>query len=163
MITEVSDINETIKRLEPVLEKVSSILSNVETITGTMAEKKSLLEMAISDQEAIEAVHETLKNTRQITADASSLLMRTGEELYGPEGIKPEVVNVLREVVINLRKTEVVMDNIIKVSANAARSTKDLEMLRKDIDRAVYSINVLIDEVNRKIPFQSEKRWSCRR
>jgi len=61
MITEVSDINETIKRLEPVLEKVSSILSNVETITGTMAEKKSLLEMAISDQEAIEAVHETLK------------------------------------------------------------------------------------------------------
>jgi len=89
--------------------------------------------------------------------------MRTGEELYGPEGIKPEVVNVLREVVINLRKTEVVMDNIIKVSANAARSTKDLEMLRKDIDRAVYSINVLIDEVNRKIPFQSEKRWSCRR
>jgi len=158
MITEVSDINETIKRLEPVLEKVSSILSNVETITGTMAEKKSLLEMAISDQEAIEAVHETLKNTRQITADASSLLMRTGEELYGPEGIKPEVVNVLREVVINLRKTEVVMDNIIKVSANAARSTKDLEMLRKDIDRAVYSINVLIDEVNRKIPFQSEKK-----
>lgn len=158
MITEVSDINETIKRLEPLLEKVSHILGNIETITGTMAQKHSLLEMAINDREAVIAVQETLKNTRQITADASSLLARTGEELYGPYGIKPEILNVLKEVVVNLKKTEVVLDNVITVSANAARSTKDLELLRKDIDRAVYSINGLIDELNRKIPFPSEKK-----
>jgi len=158
MITEVSDINEAIKKLEPLLAKVSLILGHVERVTGKMAEKNSLLEMAVADKDAVSAVHESLKNVRKVTTHLDKILARTEMELYGPEGIKPAVIEVLKEVVMNLKKTEEVLDNVIKVSVDAAKATKDLEVLRGEVDRAMHSLNGLIEEISRKIPFKKEEK-----
>ncbi|HOJ52236.1 MAG TPA: MlaD family protein [Syntrophales bacterium] len=158
LVTEVNDINETIRKLEPLLVKVSLILDHVEKITGKMAERNSLLEMTISDEEAVKAVYESLKNVRKMTEHLNKILARTETELYGPEGIKPAVVDVLKEVIANLKKTEEVLDNVIKMSVDLSKSTKDIEVLRKDIDRAVHTINSVIDEINRKIPFKKEEK-----
>lgn len=158
MVMEVNDINETIKKLEPLLVKVSLILDHVEKLTGKMAERNSLLEMAISDRDAVQAVHDSLKNIRKTTERLEQMLARTETELYGPGGIKPAAVEVLKEVVVNLKKTEEVLDNVIKMSTDLSKTTKDLDVLRKDIDRAVHTINSVIDEINRKIPFRKEEK-----
>ncbi|MCX7981736.1 MAG: MlaD family protein [Syntrophales bacterium] len=158
MITEVNDINETIRKLEPLLAKVSLILDHVEKLTGKMAARNSFLEMAISDRDAVQAVHDSLKNIRKTTERLDQMLIRTETELYGPEGVKPAVVEVLKEVVVNLKKTEEVLDNVIKMSVDLSKTTKDLDVLRRDIDRAVHTINSIIDEINRKIPFRKEEK-----
>lgn len=156
MVNEVNDINETIKKFEPVLVKIALITDHVEKLTGNLAGKKSLIEMAVNDPDSIQAIHEALKSTRSITQRTDGLLKKTEEELYGPNGIKPAVTQVLQEVVVNLQKVGKTLDNVTKISSDAAASTKDLKLLRSEIDATVNSINHLVDEINKKIPFRSE-------
>jgi len=157
-VTEVNDINETIKKFEPVLEKVSLILNHVEKLTRSLAGKKSLVEMALGDKESINALYGALKNAKSITQRADGLLERTGEELYGQDGIKPAVINVLQELVVDIRKLGNTLDNVTKISADAADSTTDLKQLRNELDETVNSVNNLVDEINRLIPFKSEPK-----
>jgi phospholipid/cholesterol/gamma-HCH transport system substrate-binding protein len=157
-VTEVNDINETIRRFQPVVEKVSLIMDHVETLTGTLAGKKSLVEMAVSDKESVNAFHGALKNAKSITQRVDNLLKRTDEELYGKDGIKPAVVKVLQELVINLQKMGKTLDNASKISADAADSTKDLKLLRSEIDEAVNAVNNLVDELNKLVPFKSDPK-----
>lgn len=155
-VTEVNDINETIKKFEPVVEKIALITDHVEKLTGTLSSKKSLLEMAVNDPDSVKAIHDALKNTRSITQRTDGLLKKTDEELYGPNGIKPAVTKVLKEVVADLQKLGSILDNVTKISADTAASTKDLKLLRSDIDATVNSINHLVDEINKKVPFRTE-------
>ncbi len=157
-VTEVNDINETIKKFEPVLEKVALIMNHVEKLTGSLASKKSLIEMAVGDRESIDALYGALKNTKSITQRADGLLKKTDEELYGQNGVKPAVVKVLQELVIDLRKLGNTLDNVTKISAETADSTKDLKALRSDIDGAVNSVNNLVDELNQLVPFKKEPK-----
>jgi phospholipid/cholesterol/gamma-HCH transport system substrate-binding protein len=179
-ITEVNDINETIKKFEPVIakvtlivdhvekltgslktfepvmEKLDLIMDHVEKLTGSLAGKKSLIEMAVGDQESIDALYGALKNAKSITQQADGLLKKTDEELYGPAGVKPAVVKVLQELVIDLQKLGKTLDNTTKISADAADSTKDLKLLRGEIDETVNSVNNLVDDLNKLIPFKKE-------
>jgi phospholipid/cholesterol/gamma-HCH transport system substrate-binding protein len=179
-VTEVNDINETIKKFEPVMEKVTLIvdhvekltgslktfepvmekvaliMDHVEKLTGSLAGKNSLIEMAIGDRESVEAFYSALKNAKSITQRADGLLKKTDEELYGPEGVKPAVVKALQELVIDLQKLGKTLDNATKISADAADSTKDLKLLRGELDATVNSVNNLVDDLNKIIPFKKE-------
>jgi len=157
-ITEVNDINETIKKFEPVLEQVTLILDHVEKLTGSLAGKKSFLEMALGDRESVDAVHGTLKSISAITRKTDGLIKKTEEELYGPNGVKPSVVKVLQETAESLQKTGKTLDNVIKISANAADATQDLKLLRSEIDATVNSINNLVNDLNHVVPFKPEPR-----
>jgi phospholipid/cholesterol/gamma-HCH transport system substrate-binding protein len=157
-ITEVNDINETIQKFEPVIEQITLIMDHVEKLTGSLAGKKSLVEMAVGEKESVAAIHGTLKNIHSITQRADRLLKKTDEELYGPDGIKPSVVKVLQELSINLQKLGKTLDNVTKISANVSDSTNDLKLLRSELDAMVNSVNSLLDELNRIIPFKPEPR-----
>ena len=155
-ITEVNDINETIKKFEPVIEKVAQIMDHVETLTGSLAGKKSLLEMAVGDRESLDAIYGALKNTRTITQRMDGLLKKTDDELYGREGVKPAVLTVLKELTADLQKMGKTIDNLTKISADAAASTEGLQLLRSEIDDTVNSINDLVGEVNKLVPFKPQ-------
>jgi phospholipid/cholesterol/gamma-HCH transport system substrate-binding protein len=157
-VTEVNDINETIKKFEPVIERVALIMDHVEKLTGSLAGKKSLVEMAVGDKESVAVVHGTLKNIHSITQRADGLLKKTDEEFYGPDGIKPSVVKVLQELAVDLQKVGKTLDNMTKISANVSDSTQDLKLLRSEIDATVNSVNNLVDELNKIVPFKPEPR-----
>ena len=44
------------------------------------------------------------------------------------------------------------------MSSDAAESTKDLKLLRSEIDSTVNSLNRLINELDKKLPFKSEPK-----
>ena len=51
---------------------------------------------------------------------------------------------------------DITLDNINKVTGEAVDSTKDLKVLRSELDEAVNAIGKLAEELDRKIPFQSK-------
>ena len=53
-------------------------------------------------------------------------------------------------------KIDATFDNINKVSAEAADSTKDLKVLRNELDETVTAIGNLADEIDRMIPFKTK-------
>ena len=181
-VVNVSDINEAIKKLQPLLEKVDKIAGNIETLTKNMADpkgsvhkiltnaenltanlaqKKSFLEMAISDRESIDAIHAALKKTRDITTQVEAILQRvdkmagkTDDMVYGEGGALPTVIKALKDVLAKLEKLNTTVDNINKISNEAADSASDLKVLREQIDAAVTSLGNLARELEKKIPFK---------
>ncbi|MDO8720950.1 MAG: MlaD family protein [Syntrophales bacterium] len=181
-VVNVSDVNEAVKKLQPLLEKVDKIagntetltknladpkgsvhkiLANAESLTANLAQKKSLLEMAISDRESIDSIYAALKKTRDITAQVETILKRvdkmagkTDDMVYGEEGALPTVIKALKDVLAKLEKLNTTVDNINKISNEAADSASDLKVLREQIDAAVTSLGDLARELEKKIPFK---------
>ncbi|MEK6655533.1 MAG: ABC transporter substrate-binding protein, partial [Thermodesulfobacteriota bacterium] len=60
------------------------------------------------------------------------------------------------DLLAKLAKIDATLDNINKVSADAVDSTKDLKVLRSELDAAVTAIGNLADELDRKIPFKAK-------
>ncbi|MDD5099474.1 MAG: MlaD family protein [Syntrophales bacterium] len=183
-LTESNDINEIIKRAQPIIEKADRIMANIEGITAKLddpegdvnrilretetliarfSKRDSLLEIAIGDPESIKAIHESLRKIKEITARVDGILQRidamagkTDEELYGPDGVLPQFRNILRDLLMKLAKIDTTFDNINQVSAEAVDSTKNLKGLRNELDETIMTIRNLADEIDRKIPFKTQ-------
>jgi phospholipid/cholesterol/gamma-HCH transport system substrate-binding protein len=182
-ITESNDINEIIKRAQPIVDKADRIMANIAQITANLADpegdvnrilrdaealiarfskKDSLLEMAVGDPESVKSIHEALKKIKEIMSRADGILQRVDtmagkmdDELYGRDGVLPQFRNILRDLLTKLAKIDTTLDNINKVSTEAVDSTKDLRVLRNELDETVAAIGKLADEIDRKIPFKT--------
>lgn len=183
-ITVSSDINEIIRRAQPIVDKadrimgsvaqitenladpngeVRGILKDAQTVTSRFSKKESILEMAVGDPESIRAIHATLRKLGDISARADAILAKaetltgkTGEQIYGPDGVLPLVRDILRDLLAKLMKLDTALDNINRVSGEAADSTQNLKALRNEIDAVIIAIGDLVAEVDRKIPFKTK-------
>lgn len=184
-VTNVSDINETIKKALPLLEKITRIANNLELVTAriadpqgdvnkilahaeqmtaTLAAKKSLVEMAVGNPESVQALYAALKQTKEITQEVENILkkvdtivVKADSAVYGEEGAVPIVIKSLQDILGKLHKLDTTVDNINKISTDAAASTSGLINLREQIDATVISLNELVKEIEAKIPFKSKK------
>ena len=175
-VSTVNDINDAIARIEPVLDKVTEIanhveeltrylsgpkgdlnrvLANAEKISSHLATKKSLLEMAVSDEESIQAVNDSLKKLNDITGNIDNILKKidkmadkTDEQIYGGQGALPQVNTILKDVVAKLQKLDKTIDNINKISTDTSEGMKDFRILRSDIDDVVYSLNDVVKKLD---------------
>jgi phospholipid/cholesterol/gamma-HCH transport system substrate-binding protein len=179
-----NDINETIKKLEPVVERLNRITINIETLTKNLANPKgdvnqilrhtaslaerlagteSLLDLAVGNPDTVAAVQAALQNTEGITNEMTLILQKvdamaakSDESLYGKDGIFPSLRTLLLDLVGKLAKLDQFIIHVNNVGANVDASTKDLKVLRKDIDATVSNINNLVKELDRKIPFKKD-------
>jgi phospholipid/cholesterol/gamma-HCH transport system substrate-binding protein len=166
VLTEVSDINELIKRGQPILDQVKRIVEHAETIAQNLADpqgdlnrilnntqrltsRNSLLEMAVSDPKSVQSVNESLVKLKDIMTKLDSLAGKTDEQLYGNEGALPLVRNILKDILLKLRKLNVTVDNINKISTNASDSTKDLKYLRGELDNTVNTVGELVNKLDK--------------
>ncbi|HOI75617.1 MAG TPA: hypothetical protein PLO63_15840 [Syntrophales bacterium] len=174
----VNDINEAIKQLTPIIEEVGQIVSHIEAITGNLAdpkgsvnkilrnaeqvtanftEKKSIAEMALGDPESVKSLHESVKKIRDILVKLDDMAGKTDVELYGKDGVLPLVRSILADVLVKLQKLNKALDNITKVTSDAAASTKDLHLLRNDIDATIQSIGRTVEDLDRIVPLKKER------
>jgi phospholipid/cholesterol/gamma-HCH transport system substrate-binding protein len=179
-----SDINEIIKRARPIVDKADRIMGSVaqitenladpkgdvrrilrdaETVTSRFSQKDSILEMVVGKPESVRAIHETLEKLRDIAVRADSIFARadtlvgkTGEEIYGRDGVLPLIRDILRDLLAKLVKLDATLDNINRITGEAADSTKDLKALRNELDSVITAVGDLVTEVDRKIPFKTK-------
>jgi len=155
-IVRIDNIDETIKRVQPTLEKVDKVVSNIERITANLAKKNSVVEMVVGDPESARAIHESIKTTKDILAKVDTLLAKTDDQVYGSDGVLLLVRKILKDLILKLDKMNTTLDNVTKMSSDAADSTKDLKLLRAEIDSTVNAIGNLVNEIDKKIPFKKE-------
>lgn len=218
-----NDINELIKKVQPIAEKIDKIAANVEQVTGNLADpqgdvrrilrdvehvtanlaapdgdirrimrdvetltakfakKESVLEMAVGSSESAKSIQDILNKVRDITLQvegilkkvdapvdsiltkvdslagkADSLAGKADDQIYGADGVFPLVRNILRDLLTKLKKIDSALDNINKISDEAVDSTKDLKVLRNELDDTVTAIGNLADELDRIIPFKDK-------
>jgi phospholipid/cholesterol/gamma-HCH transport system substrate-binding protein len=149
-IVEVNDINNAIKNIKPILEKIGSIADNIETLIANLADPDGDLTKILS-------------NTRNVTLQADGILKKvdamaekTDEQLYGSQGVLTHVQTILKDLIVKLKKMDPVLDNIHKISADTADTTRDLKILRQDIDSMVADINNVVNDIDKLIPLKKE-------
>jgi len=164
----VNDINDAIKKVQPLLEKITQIaenlerlsnnlsdpkgdlnriLSNAQIITKTLSSKKSFLEMAVADEESVQSIYEALKKVKDIVTKIDKMADKMDEQLYGKEGTLPNINQILKDIAGKLQKLDKTVDNINKISTDTSDGMKDFRMLRSDIDDTVNAI----DDVAKKL------------
>lgn len=186
-VTTVNDINDAITKIEPVLARIGQIadnvehltrnlsdpkgdlnrvLGNAEKITTNLAGKKSLVEMAVSDEESVKALNDSLKKLKDITANVDRILIKvdkmadkTDEQIYGNQGTLPQVNIILKDVAGKLHKLDKTVDNINIISNETSEGVKDLRILRSDIDDAVKAIDDIVKKLDTIIGSKKEPEF----
>jgi phospholipid/cholesterol/gamma-HCH transport system substrate-binding protein len=149
-IVEANDINDAVKSIKPILEKISSITHHVETLTSTLADPGGDMAKILSNA----------KNASQrvdgILQKVDAMASKTDEQIYGSQGALTHVQTILKDLIFKLKKMDPVLDNINRISADAADTTKDMKALRQDIDSMVNDLNTLLKDIDRLIPLKKE-------
>ena len=83
-------------------------------------------------------------------------LFSQGGVIAGSERAVEQLNNVLTDVRANLKRADQILADAEATSANAKAATTDLAALRAEVDASVRKISNLIDEVNRKWPYQQK-------
>ena len=134
---------------------LNRVLGNAEKITTNLASKKSLVEMAVSDEESVKALNDSLKKLKDITSNVDRILTKvdkmadkTDNEIYGKDGALPQVNIILKDLVGKLQKLDKTVDNINKISTDTSEGMKDFHILRSDIDDVVNSLDDVVKKLD---------------
>jgi phospholipid/cholesterol/gamma-HCH transport system substrate-binding protein len=142
---------------------VNKILRNTEKLTANLSGKPSLLEMAVGDQDSVQSLQAAMKDTKGITSQIQDTLkkvdamaVKTDEKVYGNEGLLSLVNKILKDLIVKLQNFDATLDNVNKISNDAADSTKDMKLLREEMDTTIYSIKQLVKELDSMVPLKKE-------
>jgi phospholipid/cholesterol/gamma-HCH transport system substrate-binding protein len=91
-----------------------------------------------------------------ILKSVDTLAGKGDEEIYGRDGVFFLVRDILRVLMGTLAKIDVTLDNLNKVTGEAADATTDLKLLRNNLDETVSAIGKMVDDLDRLIPLQNK-------
>jgi phospholipid/cholesterol/gamma-HCH transport system substrate-binding protein len=170
------DTQEEIPRMVATLR---SILENVEQLTGSagalqesLAALRSItdrvgrhgaLGAVLGNDEDAKKVVAAIDRANALLASLSGMTQRVDQRLLGSGGIADgtqravEQANaMLTELRESLKRLDRILADAQSVSGNAKAATQDLARLRAEVDASLRKVTGLIDEINRKWPFQRE-------
>ncbi|MGI6394331.1 MAG: MlaD family protein [bacterium] len=177
----VDDINEVIKKLQPMVEKIDEIatnlkemtgnesslsktLINTESITNDLAKKQGIIEMLAGDKktandfkESVSSLNAALKEAETLISNANNSLLKADEQILGESGTVKKVNEILDDITKKLKELDSLVSDAVKTGQNVEGATHDLEMLRKELDITLNSINIMIKDVRNALPIEQKK------
>lgn len=172
------EIPRMVATLRAVLENAQNItssegslqasLANLRVTTQRMAGPGGALSALLgSDAEAkkvlatIERANALLASMSGVTRKLEGVIDKTDERVYGRDGLmdgtKQAVAQanaILSEVRESLKRVDRILDDAQQVSGNAKAATTDLRALRAEVDASLRKVSALVEEINRKWPFE---------
>jgi phospholipid/cholesterol/gamma-HCH transport system substrate-binding protein len=167
------DTQEEIPRL---VASLRGILDNIETATGpggnlqaSIANLRTVTDRAAGKEGAagamlgdnVRQLTATLERTGTLLASVNSLVTKTEQRVFAAGGVMDgteravtQANDILGGVRETLKRADTILADAEKISGNAQAATADLAALRAEVDRDLRKISALIDEINRKWPFE---------
>jgi phospholipid/cholesterol/gamma-HCH transport system substrate-binding protein len=160
----VDSIDEAIHKVQPLLNKVDTILENSVMITSRLSHQESLLEMLVGDKTTVGSVNTALQQLDEVSQRADLLLARfdalavnTNEGLFGHDGLLPLVRTILLDVIEKLRRLNAIVDDLPRITSGVADSLSNVDVLKTEIEASIDSTNRLLNDIERLVPAQKEK------
>jgi phospholipid/cholesterol/gamma-HCH transport system substrate-binding protein len=160
----VDSIDEAIQKVQPLLTKIDRILDNIVTISSNLSQKETLMEMAVGNKKSVASVNEFLQSVHTmgnrldtILSKINTVIARTDQGLYGSDGLVVLIRTILVDIIGKLERLNKAIDDIPAVTGQVARSTGDLDKLRKDVDDTIYSMQEILKDIDKMIPLKKER------
>jgi len=148
---------------------VQASLDNVRAVTERMAGKQGALDALLGSDDAkkatqaLDRVNALLSSLGGVSQRLDATIARADARVLGQGGLVDgaqqavtQANAALGEVRDNLKRVEKILADAEAVSGNAKAATAELGALRAEVDASLRKVSSLIDEINRKWPFQRD-------
>jgi phospholipid/cholesterol/gamma-HCH transport system substrate-binding protein len=147
---------------------IQASLANLRTVSERLAGKSGALAAVLGSEDDARKVVATIDRANALLGTISGvskklddLLVKTDRRVYGEGGVMDgtqqavtQANAILGEVRVSLKKVDAILADAQVVSTNAKGASADLGNLRAEVDASLRKIGGLIDEINRKWPFE---------
>ena len=177
-----AEIPRLIAMLRSVLENVDQItesgsslqesLKNARAVTERMAGKQGILGAALGSEDnakkvlaSIDRANALLASLGGVSLKLDTVLSKTDQRVFGQGGVVDETQKavtqtnaILGDVRESLKKVDGILADVQIVGTNAKAATTDLAALRAEVDASLRKVTSLIEEINRKWPFERDTK-----
>ena len=177
-----AELPRMIATLRQVLENVDQItvsgsslqesLKNARTVTERMAGKQGVLGAALGGEDNAKKLLQTIDRANALLASLGgvslkldAVLSKTDQRVLGPGGVVDETQKAvvqanatLGEVRASLKVVDGILNDAQAVAGNAKAATTDLAALRAEVEASLRKVTSLIEEINRKWPFERDTK-----
>lgn len=151
----VNDINDVITKVPPLIEKITLIADNLETLSKNLANPKGDFNRILN------SVTKVTDNLDNILKKVDKIADKTDTQLFGKDGTLPQINNILKDIIGKLKKLNTTVDNINKISQDASEGMKDFRTLRSDIDDTVNAIDVVVNKLDDLISSKKDPEFKA--
>lgn len=170
MVATLRSTLENVEQLTGAGGNLQLALADVRSVTARAAGQYGVLGMLLGNEEeakklvaTLDRANALLNSVDSLVGRADKLVLKTEERLFsqggaieGTEKAVEQLNNVLTDVRTNLKRADQILADAEVTSKNAKEATTDLAALRAEVDTSVRKISNLIDEINKKWPYQQK-------
>jgi phospholipid/cholesterol/gamma-HCH transport system substrate-binding protein len=168
MVATLRGVLENIEHVTSTDGSLQASLANVRTMTERLAGRHGVLGAVLGGDDQAKKVVATIERANALLASLGSVsrrldvvLSKTDQRVYGEGGLMDgtqravaQANTILGEVRESLKRLDRVLADAEKISGNANSATSDLAALRGEVDASLRKVSAILDEINRKWPFQ---------
>ncbi len=171
----VASMRAVLENLDQITDQGSSLqdsLKNTRTVTERMAGKYGVLGGLVGGEDnakkvlvSIDRANALLASLGGVSMKLDGVLSKTDQRLFGQGGVVDETQKavtqanaILGEVRESLKKVDGILADAQVVGTSAKAATADLAALRAEVDASLRKVAALIDEINRKWPFERDTK-----
>ncbi len=171
----VASMRTVLENLDQLTDSGSSLqesLRSARTVTERMAGKYGVLGGMLGGEDnarkviaSIDRANALLASLDGVSLKLDTVLSKTDQRVFGKGGVMDETQKavtqasaILDEVRAGLTKVDAILADAQAVSSNAKAATTDLAALRAEVEANLRKVASLIDEINRKWPFERDAK-----
>lgn len=171
----VATIRQALQNVEDMTSRESSLqrsIDNARTVTERMAGKYGVVGAVLGSEDnarkligALDRANALLESLGGVSKRLDGVVAKADQRVLGPGGLADETQKavvqanaILGDVRESLRKVDGILADAQAVSGSARVATTDLVALRAEVEASLRKVTSLIDEINRKWPFERDTK-----
>ncbi len=172
MVATLRSVLENIDQMTDTGSSLQESLKNARAVTERMAGKHGVLGGVLGGEDqarkvitAIDRANTLLASLGGVSLKMDSVLAKAEQRVFGQAGVVDETQKavaqtnaILGEVRESLRKVDLILADAQATAGNAKAASTDLGVLRAEVDASLRKLAALIDEINRKWPFERDTK-----
>ncbi|TAK85645.1 MAG: MCE family protein [Betaproteobacteria bacterium] len=170
MVATLRSVLENVEQMTGSGGSLQASLANVRTLTERLGGRHGALGAVLGNEDdakkviaAIDRANALLASLGGVSRRIDNVVGKADQRILGEGGVvegTQRAVNqansILNELRESLKRVDKILADAQAVSGNAKAATTNLAALRAEVDASVRKVSGLIDEINRKWPFQRE-------
>jgi len=172
MVATLRAVLENIDQLTDSGSSLQESLKSARTVTERLAGKYGLLGGMLGGDDnakkviaSIDRANALLASLGNVSLKLDTVLGKADQRMFGQGGVADETQRavaqanaILGEIRASLKKVDGILADAQVVGANAKAATTDLAALRAEVEASLRRVSSLIDEINRKWPFERDTK-----
>jgi phospholipid/cholesterol/gamma-HCH transport system substrate-binding protein len=153
-----SNLQESIKSTRVIIDRMAGKYGVLGGVLGSEDNAKKIIA-------SIDRANKLMDSLGGVSLKLDSVLSKTDKRVFGEGGLMDHTQKavadagaILGEVRANLKRVESILADAQAVASNTRAATADLATLRAEVEASLRRVSGLIDEINRKWPFERDTK-----